>query len=208
MHTYLVSPEPRRSDDARTFTAEANASDMTIDGHHATVPLSVEALLLLEQGENLSPYTMRLRLETSFVPTQRITAQAPSGNPFPASVISMESRGDNSSPRVVLTAKAEFVPTDSTGDIPGWQPVPNLSITEEWANMVRISKAVEADVQYLLASPVIVGVRLHNLDTLYRDDITNWLPEDLAEEIAIALQATGLQLRRNPLLPRVAVAPE
>lgn len=258
MKTYIVFGDPRRTENARTFTADLNPQNITIDGSHGTVtiggrsfagavlshqerhlgadspphvsmlisealpsddisdmltrngwsvtntaprnvtvPFNVETFLLVQHDGEFTIHTARLWMDRTLVPTQRITANPPSGIAFPATVLSMEVQEEGASPLAILTTKSEHVTTDSNGDIPGWQPFPFIPVQQKWKDMARVSEAVEAKVQYLLTSPVVVGVELHNLDFLTKDDITTVLPADVAEELVAALDEAG----RHDLIP-------
>ena len=162
-----------------------------------TVPFSVAATLFLDSPTGVHLFHTVLWSHHSLVPTQRYTTHTPGGATFPTRVLSMEAvPGDR--PSLLLYASDRDVTTGPDGAPAGWIPLHGFLPPDEWADLVRVSNAVEAEVGYLLSTPVVTGVILHDIDQIRPSDIADVLPSDVAEELTTALADLG----REDLLPQ------
>lgn len=156
-----------------------------------TVPFSVDATLFLDSATGIHLFHTVLWTHRSLVPTQRYVTHTPGGTSFPTRVLSLEAvPGDR--PSLLLYAKLDDVASDSEGTPIGWQPLHGFLPPDDWADLVRISDAVEAEVAYILSTPIVTGVILHNASKLSSSDFVTLIPADVVEETATALVDAGL----------------
>lgn len=79
----------------------------------------------------------------------------------------------------------------------GWTLLPDALVSDRWRDLIRVSRAIEAKVVYLLGASVVEQVDLHAPDLLRPADFTEVLPADVATETTYALADAG----RQDLLP-------
>lgn len=193
----MLLSESLPDDDVNDLLLQNGWAITTTAPRAVTVPYSVEAFLLVTGRDEPALYTTMLWMDRALVPTQRVTANPPSGIAFPARVLAMDLPGQRKRPIAAFSTDITNLEMDSNDDIAGWTAVPMIPIPPQWEDVARVSDAIEAKVQYLLSSPVVVGIELHNLDALTVDDVRNVLPADVAEELIPVLEEVG----RADLIP-------
>lgn len=195
----IVSEQPPASDLAALLAGAGWTPALTAP-RAVTIPFTVQATLLLADTDGDTTWHTTLWLDRALVPTQRWQAHVPGGTPFPARVLSMEP-GDASPPTLLLHAEIGDMPAAAT--MPGWVPMPGYPVPGAWRDLARVASAVEANVGYLLATPIVTDVTIHDVDQVHPDDLERVLPRDVAEELATALTDLG----REDLIPEGFVAP-
>lgn len=158
-----------------------------------TVPFAVDAVLAAGENEGDPIFFAVLWADKGYAPMQRTHVRAPGGEAIPARVLSY-GPGPSGRPQVTFYADREAVHTDGPfAPLPGWNgPSPALR-EQTWAPLVALSAALEAEVGYLLGTPVVVGMNIADPAALDALD-PGWLallPEDERAEAAETLAAAG-----------------
>lgn len=194
----LVSPLLTKPGDGvyEAFT-RAGFERALVPPRGATVPTVVEATLIVAGAHDQSLWASALWLDRAYVPTQRSTFDTPGGPSLECRVLAMETQtGDG--PTILLWADEALVPFSCDGSLPGWRRLHGLQPHPEWMDLARVSEAVEAEVGYLLSTPIVTGAVVHD-PWMLRPMDTEWvLPEDVGAEVASALRDDGLDF----LLPQ------
>lgn len=154
------------------------------------LPFPVATTLVLEGGGSTEAWQKTMWLAHAFAPTQRTSLDGVGVPPLALSCLSMDLRryGPHHATFAVLDG-AQGPDAINFLNEQGWM---RTALDQDaWASQINLSRAVEAQVTYVLGATVVAGAIIHDLSSLESLPYADILSQDVLEEVALALYDLG-----------------